>query len=136
MVKNQHERQLIISFNNISTLSIDRSYYTAILEELNAKEFSVLWETEGVDVRRAQLDGDNISVKNGEIILIKDGFGEVVTIGLGTEGSPKSVWSTLSDYDTKILLSSKGNIRISKLITEEEINNIIFLNCNIKCNKS
>ncbi|MBO8177127.1 MAG: hypothetical protein H0Z31_06700 [Bacillus sp. (in: Bacteria)] len=126
MVKNQLERQLSRSFENLSSLSIDRSYYTAILEELNAKEFSIMWETDGADVKRAQLEGENISVRNGAIIHIKDEQGEIVTIDLGTEGSPETVWSTLSDYDAKILLSSKGNLRLSKLITEKEINKIIL----------
>ncbi|SFA93869.1 hypothetical protein SAMN04488072_10424 [Lentibacillus halodurans] len=126
MVKNQIERQLINSFINLSPLSIDRSYYTAILEELNAKEFSVLWETEGADVRKAHLEGENISVKNGAIIHIKDENGEIVTVDLGTDGSPESVWSTLTDYNAKILLSSKGNLRLSKLITEDEVNKIIL----------
>lgn len=125
-VQKQLERKLNSSFTNLVALSIDRSYYTAILEELNAKEFSVVWGTEGSNVKKAQLEGENVSVKNGAVIHVKDENGDIIAVDLGTEGTPESVWSTLQDTDTKVLLSSRGNLRVSKLVSEHEMNNIIL----------
>jgi len=125
-VQKQLEKKLSNFFNDLMTLSIDRSYYTAILEELNAKEHSIVWGTEGTNVKKAQIEGENVSVKNGAVIHIKDENGDLIAVDLGTEGTPESVWSTLQDTDTKILLSSKGNLRVSKLVSEGDINNIIL----------
>lgn len=125
-VQKQLERRINSYFLNLESLVIDRNYYTAILEELNAKEFSVVWGTEGETVKKAQLDGNFVSVKNGAVINVKDENGEIIVVDLGNEGTPESVWSTLQDTDTKILLSSKGNLRVAKLVSEREINRIVL----------
>ncbi|SOC16585.1 hypothetical protein SAMN05880501_10933 [Ureibacillus xyleni] len=125
-VQKQLERKINTYFLNLESLVIDRGYYTAILEELNAKEFSIVWGTEGVSVKKAQIEGEFISVKNGAVIHVKDDNGDIIAVDLGTEGTPESVWSTLQDTDTKILLSSKGNIRVAKLVSEVEMNKIVL----------
>lgn len=125
-VQKQLERKVNSHFLNLDPLVIDRNYYTAILEELNAKEFSIIWGTEGNNVKKAQIEGEFISVKNGAIIQVKDDNGALIAVDLGTEGTPESVWSTLQDTDTKILLSSKGNLRVAKLVSEVEMNKIVL----------
>lgn len=124
-VQKQLEKRLTGLFLELEPISIDRSYYTAVLEELDAKEFSIVWETEGNGVTKAQIDGANVSVKNAAAIHIKDENGELIVVDLGTEGTPESVWSTINGTDTKVLLSSKGNLRVSKMIKEEELNKLV-----------
>lgn len=126
IVQKQLEKKLTGLFLSLESLSIDRAYYTAVLEELNAKEFSIVWGTEGQSVTKAQIEGSNVSVKNAAAIHIRDENDEIIIVDLGTEGTPESVWSTINGSDTKVLLSAKGNLRVSKLIREEELNNLVI----------
>lgn len=114
-------------FKNLNPINVNRSYYVAILEELKAKEFSVLWETEGDQVSIARLDGNNVSVKNGAVITIPGvDSEEEKTINLLTDANPKTVGSMLEDLNTKIYISSNGHLKFSKLMKEKEVNDIVY----------